>query len=237
MPTKPASPTRKPMPPRRAASLLIIDHTPDQTRVLMGKRNATHDFMPNVFVFPGGRIEPADRRMNIAGPLPEIVEQKIISALPQGSAGIARALALASIRETFEETGFIIGDAECGTPEAPPEGAWSRYAAHGVYPNLEGFHFIARAVTPAGMPKRFDTIFFAVGAHEIIDQSEGAIGPTSEFTALEWVNLDDFGDLPMSGITRLILAEMKKRLDNGMSYFLPVPSFGYQYQKWTRQEI
>lgn len=229
--------TSKSPPPRRAASLLILDQNETHTRVLMGRRNASHDFMPNVFVFPGGRIEAMDRKMNISGTLPEAVEAKLIKALPQGTAGIARALALAAIRETFEETGYIIGDMDCGTPEQPPEGVWSQYAAHGAYPNLEGFHLIARAVTPPRFPKRYDTVFFAVGAQEICGQIEGVVGPQTELTALEWVDLNDFGDVPLAGVTRLILAEMKKRLENGMGYHLPVPSFGYQFQKWTRQEI
>jgi 8-oxo-dGTP pyrophosphatase MutT (NUDIX family) len=227
----------KPVTPRRAASLLIVDQTDKDIRVLMGRRNARHDFMPNIYVFPGGQIEKGDRHMNISGPLPEAVEQKIITALPQGSAGIARALALAAIRETFEETGFIIGDADCGTPEAPPEGAWSAYAAHGIYPNLEGLHLIARAVTPAGQPKRYDTLFFAIGAHEICGQVSGVIHPDAELTALKWVNLYDFGDLPLASITRMVLAEMRKKIENGMSYHDSLPSFGYINQKWTRQEI
>jgi 8-oxo-dGTP pyrophosphatase MutT (NUDIX family) len=223
--------------PRRSASLIIVDHSEGKARVLMGRRNPKHDFMPNVFVFPGGGIEAGDRRMNVCSPLHEVVENKLVCGLPNASPAIARALALAAIRETFEETGLVIGADDCGRPEHPPEGAWSAYAAYGVFPDLADLHLIARAITPAGMAKRYDTVFFAVGADRIAAHSEGHVGPDSEFTALAWVDLADFGDVPLAAITRLILAEMKKRLENGMSYHLPWAKFGYHRQQWMRQEI
>ena len=40
--------------PREAATLVIVRQD-QQPRVLMGKRAASHQFMPNKFVFPGGR--------------------------------------------------------------------------------------------------------------------------------------------------------------------------------------
>ena len=61
--------------PRKAATLILIDRSGPEPKVLMGKRHAGHKFMPGKFVFPGGRVEPADRRMNIAGALDSITEQ------------------------------------------------------------------------------------------------------------------------------------------------------------------
>jgi 8-oxo-dGTP pyrophosphatase MutT (NUDIX family) len=49
-----------PRKPRHAASLVIIDRNGAAPRILMGKRHAAHRFMPNVFVFPGGRVERQD---------------------------------------------------------------------------------------------------------------------------------------------------------------------------------
>jgi len=37
--------------------------TAARPRVLMGQRHANHKFMPNKFVFPGGRVDPADSRI------------------------------------------------------------------------------------------------------------------------------------------------------------------------------
>ena len=96
--------------PRDAATLILVDrreHRP--ALVLMGKRHAGHRFMPGKFVFPGGRVEPEDRRMAAAGALDPAVEEKLNARVRRPSPGFARALALAAIRETFEETGLAIG--------------------------------------------------------------------------------------------------------------------------------
>ena len=57
--------------PRDAATLIVLDRTGPEPSVLMGKRHDSHKFMPGKFVFPGGRIEPGDRRMLAAGMLDE----------------------------------------------------------------------------------------------------------------------------------------------------------------------
>ena len=49
--------------PRDAATLVIVDRSGRQPKVLMGKRHHGLKFMAGKFVFPGGRIEPDDRRM------------------------------------------------------------------------------------------------------------------------------------------------------------------------------
>ena len=83
----------------------------------MGKRHEGHAFMPGKFVFPGGRVEPEDRRMAAAGALDPHVEDKLNLRVPRPSPGFARAIALAAIRETFEETGLAIGVGDYGAPE------------------------------------------------------------------------------------------------------------------------
>ncbi len=46
--------------PRDAATLMLIDRSGTDPKVLLGRRHASHKFMPGKFVFPGGRIEAAD---------------------------------------------------------------------------------------------------------------------------------------------------------------------------------
>ena len=106
--------------------------------------------MPGKFVFPGGRVEPEDRRMAAAGALDPHVEAKLNVRVRRPSPGFARAIALAAIRETFEETGLVIGITRAWRAGIPPPGAWSRFAATGVYPILDGIDFLARAITPPG---------------------------------------------------------------------------------------
>src|SRR5262245_66556215 len=49
--------------PRDAATLMLIDRSAARPKVLLGRRHASHKFMPGKFVFPGGRIEQLDRKM------------------------------------------------------------------------------------------------------------------------------------------------------------------------------
>ena len=95
---------------RDAATLILVER-PERgaARVLMGRRHAAHRFMPGKFVFPGGRVEPEDRRMAAVGALDPAVKEKLNVRVRRPSPGFARALALAAIRETFEETGLAIG--------------------------------------------------------------------------------------------------------------------------------
>ena len=57
----PATPdAKKPLVPRDAATLVLVDHTADAPRVLMGRRHPDMAFLANKFVFPGGRVDDAD---------------------------------------------------------------------------------------------------------------------------------------------------------------------------------
>ena len=114
--------------PRDAATLIVVDRDGPEPKVLMGRRHAGHAFMPGKFVFPGGRVEPEDRRMAAAGALDPFVEAKLNVRVPRPSPGFARAIALAAIRETFEETGLAIGVADYGAPEDTPPGVWTPLA-------------------------------------------------------------------------------------------------------------
>ena len=55
--------------PRDSATLILIDRAEAVPKVLLGRRHQRHRFLPGKFVFPGGRIEPADRLMATAAAL------------------------------------------------------------------------------------------------------------------------------------------------------------------------
>ena len=222
--------------PRKAATLILLDHSGPQMRVLMGKRHSRHDFMPDVFVFPGGGVEPGDRQMAVAGALDPVTEAKLMACLDRPSPGGARALALAAIRETFEETGLALGVGDYGAPDNPPPGGWTRFAEMGVYPTLEDLHFIGRAITPPRMAKRFDAFFFAADASGVAATLEGVVGESSELVELVWVTLKEAQGLGMPLITNVILKELEIRLAKGMSRFLPVPTYRAGRTGWLRLE-
>src|SRR5438876_8892846 len=93
--------------PKDAATIILIDRSGATPKVLLGRRHHGHKFMPGKFVFPGGRMEPLDRRMGAATPLDPRIEARLMQHTRRPSADKARALALAAIRETFEETGLL----------------------------------------------------------------------------------------------------------------------------------
>lgn len=82
--------------PRNAATLIIVRRDRKTPQVLMGKRNSGHDFMPNLWVFPGGRIDRSDFRAPFATDLKPEIAAKFEAHIP---AARGRALALTAIRE------------------------------------------------------------------------------------------------------------------------------------------
>jgi len=222
---------------RDAATMLVIDRTGPLPTVLMGRRHHGHKFMPGKFVFPGGRVEFADRRMGAASPLDARVEARLMQAVRHPSPQKSRGFALAAIREVFEETGLALGAP--GTPGAamlrPPSEPWANFARTGVAPDLAGVHFIARAVTPPGRPRRFDTRFFAVDADAIAARIEGVVGPDTELVELVWLPIADTASLDMPGITMAVLEELKIRTAAGFTHDLPVPFYRMQRGKRLRE--
>ena len=82
------------------------------------------------------------------------------------SATRARALALAAIRETYEETGLVVGEPDTPTLRSRSP-AWADFLRHDANPRLDVLHYIARAITPPYRNRRFDARFFMVDAEHI----------------------------------------------------------------------
>lgn len=223
--------------PKDAATLILIDREGPKPKVLMGKRHPGHKFMPGKFVFPGGRIESDDRKMSASGALHPLVEEKLMARVQRPTLSRARALGLAAIRETFEETGLMIGTREHGAPEIVPEGPWAAFKDAGVFPDLEALHFIARAITPPKRPKRFDARFFAVDATAIAHKIDGVVGPETELVELVWIPIEDAKTLDLPTITTVVIDELQKRIEAGMHHRLPVPFYYEVRQQFQRAEL
>ena len=121
----------------------------------------------------------------------------------------ARGLALAAIRETFEETGLILG-ARRERRAPAPEGPWAEFASAGFYPDLSILHFIARAITPSRRPRRFDTRFFAVDASAIAHKVDNVVHPEAELVELVWMPISEARSLDMPTITGVVLQELRR---------------------------
>jgi 8-oxo-dGTP pyrophosphatase MutT (NUDIX family) len=174
--------------------------------------------------------------MTVTGALHPRAEQALMARVTRPSTQRCRALALAAIRETFEETGLLLGTKEYGSPERAPAGtAWTAFQERGVHPDLESLHFIGRAITPPKRVRRFDTRFFAADRTAIADEVEGVIGPEAELVELTWVTIAQAKALDLPPITTVILGELEARIAAGFGHQLPVPFFHQQRGRFLRE--
>jgi 8-oxo-dGTP pyrophosphatase MutT (NUDIX family) len=81
-----------------AATLIVIDRSGPEPKVLLGKRHSSHVFMPGKFVFPGGRVDAADQTMPVAGALHADTERQLLAKTKLRSSNEMRAVVLAAIR-------------------------------------------------------------------------------------------------------------------------------------------
>lgn len=229
------------MRPRDAATLIILDRSGPAPRVLMGRRHPGHKFMPDKFVFPGGRAERADGFAPFAANLRPEVEAALIARTSRGSAARARRLALAAIRETFEETGLVIGVNDSAGRAAAPglsqPSPWAEFLRSGFLPDLGAVHYLARAITPPGRTKRFDTRFFLVEAEAIRHKIGDIVGPDSELTELAWLTLAETASQPLPVITRIVLGDLEARLQAGSLEAPAAVPFYYRLRKEFRRDL
>src|SRR6478752_4346021 len=182
--------------PRDAATLILVDRSDTTPKVLVGKRHDKVVFMPGKFVFPGGRVDASDYRVPVAAPIPRELEANLLKGSPKITASRAKALAVAAIREACEETGLCLGRKTEG--KAPKlEGPWAPFTEAGLLPDPSSLFLIARAITPPGRVKRFDTRFFTADASAITHHVEGVIHADAELVELVWVEL---GSKPLADL-------------------------------------
>jgi 8-oxo-dGTP pyrophosphatase MutT (NUDIX family) len=205
-----SAPTGEPRPraviPRHAATLIVLRHDGPKPRLLMGRRHRGHDFMPGMWVFPGGRIDRSDFRAPYTGELPPETLRRLTHGAPEAR---ARALALTAIRETFEETGLLIGKPAAPRPAAGP---WREFLGQGALPDLSPLQVIARAITPPQLPKRFDARFFLAPAEALISLDPQP--DCGELDEIAWVDMDEALALELPGVTRFVVKEVAERLTN-----------------------
>jgi 8-oxo-dGTP pyrophosphatase MutT (NUDIX family) len=224
------------MRPKDAATLIILDRSGATPKVLLGRRHDAHVFMPGKFVFPGGRVESTDRLMPAATELDPRTQARLQARSGRLSAGKARAFALAAIRETFEETGLMLG-IKRDKPPVAPDGLWTAFAQARVHPDLAAMHFVARAITPPGRPKRFDTRFFAVDAEQIVHRLDGVTGPQAELVELVWMPIAETQRLGLMTITAVVLEELEARAAAGMGHDLPAPFYRMINGRFVREML
>jgi len=208
--------------PKDAATLVLVRRDADGLRVLMGQRHGNMAFMANKYVFPGGRLDAGDQRITIGGELRPHVAERLAKFAP---ASRARGLALAAIRETFEEAGVLVGTRSVDLLQTR-NAAWRAFFAHGIAPKLDMLEFIARAITPPNRPRRFDARFFMADATAIAHTLDAA--SNDELLTPCWLTLAEARALDMPSITRAVLDEVEARQVEGPDAARPVPFFRFR---------
>lgn len=197
----------RPVRPKDAGSLILLRHPRAGPEVLMGRRLPRARFIPDAYVFPGGKVDAADRRAVPASDLPAGLCRHMAVA---GDEAAARALAVAAVRETFEETGLLLGGR--GDVGAVGGHGWDGMKAAGQAPALAGLDYLGRAITPPMSPIRFHARFFIADAAG----ASGTLGGSGELLDLGWVPLADAFDLPIVDVTEFMLGEVWRRFSEAL---------------------
>lgn len=201
------SPSDKPktLRPRDAATLVLVRRRRGGAEVLLGQRHGGHAFMPNRYVFPGGRVDPSDSRVKPATPLRADVAVRLARHC---SPARARALAIAAVRETFEETGLMLAKPAPDGKTVAGREPWDAFHARGLAPALDGLDYIFHAITPPGRPRRFNARFFMADAEAL----SGDIAGSGELGDIKWLAIRDALELHIPDITQHVLVEAERLL-------------------------
>jgi 8-oxo-dGTP pyrophosphatase MutT (NUDIX family) len=220
--------------PVDAATLILVDRAGAVPKVLVGKRHDNVVFMPGKFVFPGGRVDTADGRVPVAASIPKALEANLLKGSPKITSARARSLAVAAIREACEETGLCLGRTSQGKSPAL-SGPWKPFADAGLLPDPSGLFLIARAITPPGRIRRFDTRFFTADASSIAHRVDGVVHADAELVELVWVELGSKPLADLHPMTKNVLNELDKRLAAGaLRHDADVPFYHFYGGKMHR---
>lgn len=203
--------------PKIASTIVLTLGSKDNPRILMGQRAKRHDFMPNVYVFPGGRVDRGDSFVQYSGALSPRTETILESAYTPRK---ARAVALAAVRETYEETALMLGEAYTQPNRGHRDPSWQAFYDAGQCPTLDGIEVFGRAVTPPHRHKRFDTWFFI---KHLGDIAPPITRDSAELLNVGWFTFEEIKSLECQRATVMMLKVLKQHLkDPG-----PTPSIFY----------
>jgi len=172
------------MPAVASATVVLVRDGAAGLEAFLLERNANSDVLGGAYVFPGGKLDPADVQLSAALDRSAVQLQAALGDR-ELSATDAAALHVAAIRELFEETGVLLSP--CGAAEV--ERLW-----HALRGGLRFEAVVERAnapllascltpwsrwITPVAggvVRKRFDTRFFVAavpaGQHPTHDDHE-----------------------------------------------------------------
>jgi 8-oxo-dGTP pyrophosphatase MutT (NUDIX family) len=215
--------------PVPAATVIFVREEDGKLQVYLLRRSRKAVFMPGMHAFPGGRVDARDRDGHFWGTLVDLRQEALPGALGSDLApGEALAFGIAALRETFEEAGILLIQDPGGFSEALPDLARLRNA--GALPEgwlaehasrrrwrlaLSSLARWSRWVTPPGMKRRYDTVYFLASAPAAQTcQPDGR-----EADAGLWITPDTAlarnlrGEVPLSPPTIVTLQELQEYPD------------------------
>lgn len=201
-------PPEEPATPHPAATIVLLRQGERALEVLLMRRHRSSGFVPGAWVFPGGRVDPADSG-------PSLYER--VRGLPR-PVEPPSSFWNAALRELFEETGVLLARSRDEQGEWAPDAGSDRglercrrrlmdesmtlldvLEEQDVVLDASGTVHIAHWVTPVVEPRRYDTHFFAAA----LPDGRAALPDPREMTEAAWLSpaaaLDRFheGKLPM----------------------------------------
>jgi hypothetical protein len=155
--------------PVDSSTLILVARQRNQAKILMGKRSANHSFMPNKFVFPGGRVDRCDSRLSP----PRDLHPAVMARLDQETAlkAVLGRWRWRRFVRPMRKPGLILGE-NATAPIKTRSPQWRQFLQHGINPRLDTLHYIARAITPPYRNRRFDSRFFMAETEGLIDTKD-----------------------------------------------------------------
>ena len=209
--------------PKDSATLILVRRDNGTPRILMGQRAGGHAFMPNKYVFPGGRLDAADCRVKPAKDIHPATLAKLMHRMRgRPTETRARGLAYAAVRETWEEAGLLFGRSQI-------EDA----------PDLSGLTLFMRAITPPGRTRRYDSRFFVADAGNLGNIDSPHHDGGGELLTLSWLTLDEIASLDLPLITIDALKRLKPFLDQNRlpEHDCPASFQYYRGKSWVEDTI
>lgn len=177
----------------------------------MLERSARMDFAPSTWVFPGGRVDPLDAQLPLAGDLDGHVER--VGTILDEPADAVRTWLVAAARELFEEAGVLLVTDENGDFVDTSSPAWAqargRLEAHeatwadlidAARLRLDLLTPVDRWITPEFERRRYDTIFFLAA----LPDGARAEAVTREAQQGRWVQPQEMLDAADRGEVQLL---------------------------------
>lgn len=201
--------------PVPAATIILLRETRGVPEVLMIQRSVKSEFLPDLYVFPGGRVDPQD--YDLADRTGTFDAERAAAMASTVDPQLAHGFFVAAIRETFEEAGILLARRP-GESQLIDEATTAELAKHRLEvqegsmsfrdilerenlvlaPELMAVH--AHWITPEMMPRRYDTLFFTAST----PPGQMAEHDGFESTAHVWIRPEDALEQATTGKRQIV---------------------------------